>query len=260
MIDGANVCSRRQVTFSKPRPSACFHRVSNIFALVAGIKHSTSIARKNQPKDRLLVNLSIQNRTEGTHPTMDYPAAATPYVSPKPEPTHQALDVSGPHTPAAAERSRTPASNPPAAAERARAPAPNPPPSPEQLFEDLVAGPPNWSALNWTVNYDRNLLYALEEVIKSKGVESIRPRLEQLRSSFDADAIWSLNQPLLSLVHFVLTGENDVHKKMIRVKDMKGIICARLKLGAPKKAELLEGRVHPVPPEGGGANLGLGKI
>jgi hypothetical protein len=191
---------------------------------------------------------------------MESPAAATPCVTPKPEPTGQAFGVSGPHTPAAAERARGPAPNPPPSPERARAPAPNPPPSPEQLFEDLVAGPPKWSALNWTVNYDRGLLYALEDVIKSKGVESIRPRLEQLRGSFDADAIWSLNQPLLSLVHFVLTGENDVHKKMIRVKDMKGIICERLGLGAPKKAELLEGRVHPVPPEGGGADLELGKV
>lgn len=187
---------------------------------------------------------------------MDSPAAATPCVTPKPEPTGQPLGVSGPHTPAAAERSRAPTSNPPNAAERARAPAPNPPPFPQQLFEDLVAGPMKWSALNWTVNYDRNLLYALEEVIKSKGVESIRPRLEQLRGNFDADAIWSLNQPLLSLVHFVLTGENDVHKKMIRVRDMKSIICARLQLGVPKKVELLEGRVHPVPLEGGEADLG----
>ncbi|GAQ79964.1 hypothetical protein KFL_000430060 [Klebsormidium nitens] len=144
----------------------------------------------------------------------------------------------------------------------ARDPSPNPALNPdqkpaascalppvEQLLEDLVSDPPKWSALNWAVNNDRGLLYAMEEAVKARGAAALRARLERERARLDADAVWAMNQPLLSLVHFIVTGENDVHRKTVRVKELKRIICAKMALGAPTKGAL-ETRVRgetPVP-------------
>lgn len=170
------------------------------------------------------------------------PLGSNPAQNPSPDPS-----PNSPLTPNPARNSSpNPAENPgqnPALNPDQKPAASSAPPAVEQLLDDLVSDPPKWSALNWAVNNDRGLLYALEEAVKARGASALRARLEPERARIDADAVWAMNQPLLSVVHFIVTGENDIRKKVVRVKDLKRIICSEMGLGAPSKAAL-EGRVR----------------
>ncbi|GAQ89373.1 hypothetical protein KFL_005150060 [Klebsormidium nitens] len=106
-------------------------------------------------------------------------------------------------------------------------------------YEALVHRPASWPALNMRLKEKgaKDILFGVEDVIKARGPGAVRALLTAGPPAVDADTVWSLHQPLLSLLLFILSGANDIHKKLIKVPDLKADICKALALGAPTKVK-----------------------
>lgn len=109
-------------------------------------------------------------------------------------------------------------------------------------YDALVHRPESWPALNLRLKEKgaKDVLFGVEDVIKARGPGAVRALLTGAGPpAVDADTVWSLHQPLLSLLLFILSGTNDIHKKLIKVPDLKADICKALSLGAPTKVKTL---------------------
>jgi hypothetical protein len=102
-------------------------------------------------------------------------------------------------------------------------------------YEDLVHNPAAWRTLNMRLKEKgaKDVLFGVEDVIKARGPANVREILVKTKDRVTADLVWSLHQPLLSLMVFILRGTNDVHKKLVKVPDLKTDICNALELGEP---------------------------
>ncbi|GAQ89051.1 hypothetical protein KFL_004830020 [Klebsormidium nitens] len=111
----------------------------------------------------------------------------------------------------------------------------------EQVIKDsysaLLHSPETWYSLNKRLNKKgaRHVLFGMEDVIKERGPAVVREEFLQIKPQINADLIWSLHQPLLSLMLFILRGNNDIHKKLIKVPELKSDICRAMGLGRPSK-------------------------
>jgi hypothetical protein len=102
-------------------------------------------------------------------------------------------------------------------------------------YEDLVHNPAAWRTLNMRLKEKgaKDVLFGVEDVIKARGPANVREILVKTKDRVNADLVWSLHQPLLSLMLFILRGTNDIHKKLVKVPDLKTDICNALELGEP---------------------------
>jgi hypothetical protein len=108
-----------------------------------------------------------------------------------------------------------------------------------ESFDALLHSPEKWFLLNKRLNkkHGRDVLFGVEDVIKAQGPAVVREKFLQIKPRVDADLVWSLHQPLLSLMLFILRETNDIHKKLIKVPDLKSDICRAMGLGRPTRVK-----------------------
>ncbi|GAQ80791.1 hypothetical protein KFL_000620250 [Klebsormidium nitens] len=96
----------------------------------------------------------------------------------------------------------------------------------ETSLHDLLYHPDSWTTLDHSLAGDngKQLLYALEGLIKQRGPEKLRGEVLETGSQVDRSALAPLHGPTLRLLFLILTGKSDVRGKQVSTEALLGHI------------------------------------